>query len=329
MISVRTSVLSQSCLGLAVAAVLCLAPAPAQAQQIVGNGNSRVGVNGENIIFGKLRAPTSRQFGFNSGLSFSTLGLFGDADPFAFNFPSPFIFPLPVTGQFDDEQFIGVSFEDYMLNVAKSFGFDDADQYKDAFLATNNFTLLNRAPLFFSDDALKAQWDSEGDDFRDRTFSQQVIDQFPDLVSLQVNDFKSTRISLFDDEAFKREHEQDFLDGGGFLVFNVIDDGVPPDFVPFDPVGNVFPPILPPAPIDTGDGGDGDTLSQEQIQQIADDAAPNSTEPGITNGVEAVFAAPSSASLALPATHNIVPEPATLGLLALGIAPLLGRSRRR
>lgn len=128
---------SKLCVCLAVASALSWGES-AQAQQARPSGNNVIGTIGD-LPAGKVSARVSR----NYGLSFGTLGLFGDAEVFGdFSPPSPFIFPLPdFSGAGLD--FTDVAFEDYLDLVARSYELSDINLYLQMFTFQNEVTAAN------------------------------------------------------------------------------------------------------------------------------------------------------------------------------------------
>jgi len=295
-IIVHTQVLTRSLIVFAAVASLLMLADHADAQQLITNSNPTVGTFGD-ISQSKLRARVNSAFGLRLGPG----GLFGDAEVFGnFSQPRPFIFPLP------DFAGAGLSFADatfaeYLDLVVQTYGLPDEAAYKNIFLAQNVFSVTNNLPFFFTFPDLQQRWFG-----------------FPDSV-------KPLVLSSLNDTAFDRFHKSDFRTGGGFLPASETEtpgadpaDGVGPQ-LPKDPFGL---PIIPPGPTDTTDDTTDDTTTDPIFMPF-----PEPTIPTLPGGL-------TSSSLSAPtpaptASVSLVPEPATLGLMSLGITLILKRSRRR
>ncbi|GAB4197277.1 MAG: hypothetical protein Kow00105_11370 [Phycisphaeraceae bacterium] len=118
--------------------VMFVAAPTAQAQQFRGSGNSKIPTIAE--MPGSKLKPRIRQ---SFGLNLRPLGLFRDAEVFDFGTFRPFIFPLPNLSS--REEFIDISFEEYLEKVAGSYGLD-VGTYLTQFQFQNEFTAQN--PFF-------------------------------------------------------------------------------------------------------------------------------------------------------------------------------------
>ncbi len=323
MMSIRISKVSKLFCVAGAATLLVLTTTPAQAQQFSGFRNSRVGTLGD-LSSIKLR-PLIRPL---PGLSFSTLGLFGDAEAFRpFEAPDLFIFAIPnFSGAGLD--FNGVTFDEYLNLVANSYEVSDRDIYKNAFLFNNSYSVANNRNFFNFYDDLTGVFDLF------LTDRQAFFDANPQLTANDRIRFTldpSALPSDLNDAAFNRIHAGDFLAGGGFFplsgdpVTPTNPEDVPPPFEPIDPVFTT--PLIPK----TAGAGDSDTntdtSSAGELAGIIGDSTGLTLDD--TTGLAAVPASASQAAAAPAASVSVVPEPATLGLLAVGSLALFGRSRRR
>ncbi len=300
---------AKPCKYFVVPAVLLFASAtPTLAQQFAGSQNSRIGTIGD-LSSSKLRSRTASSFNLQLGPA----ALFAGSD--VFNIPSfrsfsPFTFPLPDFSGSQD--FTDVSFGDYLQTLADRFNLADAATYRSFFLAQNEFTLSNGGtPLFFLFGDLQQQFFS----------APSTIQPF--------------LITTLNNTAFDRLHQQAFLAGGGFLQFG-------PPTIPTDPKDK--PPVFVPLPNDGTIGPDGKPFVPFPVPG----AETTTDTPTDTNDVAnlateivggGTLNVDSTGSLTLEgnsvvgesrtaANVAVVPEPATLGLLTLGTALMLGRRRR-
>ncbi len=322
MVFIRISVLSRLLCAAAVLALPVLAATPAQGQFFTGFSNTRIATAGDMATGGKLN-PRIAQL---PGLNFSTLGLFGDAEVFGqFSFPRPFIFALPdFSGAGLD--FTETSFNEYLTLVANSYRIADTDTYKNSFLFTNSFSITNNRNFFGFYDDLQGAFDLFQADLG------AFLNANPQLTVNERIRFATDPTALpsdLNDAAFNRIHGADFLAGGGFPGFGA----------PFTPTGTVgdssvpLPgPLTPPGDADDSGTGSGST-DTAGISEFAAAIAPvdDGLDDGSPGDGDTEFLAAASASQAQPtpaANVSVVPEPATLGLLAMGGFALLGRSRR-
>jgi len=148
--------------------------------------------------------------------------------------------------------------------------------------------------------------------------------QFQNIVTAQNPGFIPTFQQVI------QAHQQDFLAGGGFLplsgtpVTPTKPEDLPPTFTPIDPVFTT--PLIPKT---TGAGNpdtNTDTSSAGELAGVIGDATGLTLDN--TTGL-AIPAGASQAAAAAAASVSVVPEPAALGLLAMGSFALLGRVRRR
>jgi hypothetical protein len=301
---------------LAVAAsLLFVTIAPVEAQQYRGSGNNVIGTIGD-LPTGKVTSRTSRSFGLN----YSRLGLFGDAEVYpVYDGPNPYIYPLPSFGSRQD--YTGISFEEYLEQVAKSYG-HSVERYLSEFTFQNEYSMANGVPLYegFQDLSQVAQYYRIGGLELIKTY-------FPDYASDNADEL----FKKISDEALKRVHENDFRAGGGFLPLGdpIDPQDVPPTFEPLPNDGTIGPDGEPyePLPVpgeedDTDDLNDTAALAAEVAQSSTLDQAAAASLAAETLGLSESSSASGSASVAL------VPEPATIGLLTLGAGAMLGRRRR-
>jgi PEP-CTERM motif len=131
-------------------------------------------------------------------------------------------------------------------------------------------------------------------------------------------------------------HQQDFVNGGGFLPFAdptnpTVPEPKPDPFVPLDPIFTT--PLIPKTPVASAS----DSSPVASAGLLAAEIANASADPDTLAPASASLAESTASNLTLgnwnPGTPagavSVVPEPATLGLLALGATVLMARSRRR
>ncbi len=268
-------------ISLVVTVLTLVAAYPVHAQQYRGSGNTRIATIGD-LARGKLKSQTY--------LSFSTLGLFGDAEAYlVYEPPNPFSFPMPDLSS-KGYDFSDVAYEDYLQLLASAYRTPDTDTYTQMFIAQNAYSLNTGDPLFYAyndlvnmtydvnlyNDYVEAIQDYDGYlQYGFSYFSYYYPDENPYEHYFQL-------LSDLEGYAFDIVHKFDFINGGGY--FPLEDDPINPDdlFDPLDPPYIPDPDYTPITPV---------TSSQSET------------------------------------TSAVVPEPATLGLVAFGLGGVLIRRR--
>lgn len=287
---------------LAVSAVLLFVSAtPTLAQQYAGSRNPLIGTVGD-LDTSKLRSRVTSAF----NLRFGPAGLFAGADVFDIPSYKPFIYPLPNFSSSED--YTGVSFDDYLEQVARSYG-HSIERYLGEFAFQNEYSMTNGVPLYEGYQDL-----GQVSNYLNIGGLNLVNTAFPDFASNSVSEL----LTKLNDIALRRIHERDFAAGGGFLPFDkptIPND--PQDDKPFIPLPV---PGTPPAPDTSTDNNDIANLANEIVGGGA--LTLNNTGSLNLEGNNIVGENLTVANVA------VVPEPATLGLLALGTGLMLGRRRR-
>ncbi len=316
MISIRTCGFSKLLCVAAVSALPVLAGTPVHAQQFAGFSNTRVATAGDLATGGKLN-PRIRAL---PGLNFSTIGLFGDSEVFGqFSAPRQFIFALPdFSGAGLD--FSEMTFDEYLNLVANSYELADSADYLARFTfqnplsTTGNFLFTDFPDLIAEFNGRRAGEVNRLEAQFGVTDLNELPPQLLSVINAQFQSFESAVIQSLESRAAEVLHEEDFTAGGGFLKFTERPAPTGGD-VPLDG------PLTP--------RGDGDTSDTSDDGQLASDIAPIVDSLGGDNG-GADIVVPTSASQGQTQAANVsvVPEPATLGLLALGATAMLVRRRR-
>ncbi len=277
------SLLTKICL--AVTVLSLVAAYPVQAQQYRGSGNTKIRTIGD-----LKRSKIQLDAGIQTYLTFSTLGLFGDADSYAvYEAPNPFSFPMPdLSGSGFD--FSEMSYEEYEKLIASAYHLSDVELYKNMFTGQNAYTLNTGNPLFYAyndlvnmtydinlyNDYVEAIQDYDGYlQYGFSYFSYYYPNENP-------YDHYFKLLSDLEGYAYDIVHKYDFINGGGYIPLDG-DPVVPGDLIDdndgFEPLDPIFTPITPAS------------ASQDE------------------------------------ATSAVVPEPATLGLISLGLGGVLIRRR--